>query len=55
MRAGLFTDGGKRERERDAAKARRRLEAKTRGTAPGSAKPSRADDKNTADDPYEPL
>jgi hypothetical protein len=32
MRAGIFTDGGKRERERAAAKARKRLEAKSRSS-----------------------
>ena len=34
MRAGIFTDGGKRERERAADKARRRLEAKAGGHVP---------------------
>jgi len=33
MRAGIFTDGGKRERERNAAKARLRLEAKANRSA----------------------
>ena len=34
MRAGIFTDGGKREREKAAAKARLRLEAKTGKASP---------------------
>jgi hypothetical protein len=34
MRAGIFTDGGKRERERDAAKARKRLAKAQKDPAP---------------------
>jgi len=37
MRAGIFTDGGKREREKAADKARRRLEAKAGKAAPAVA------------------
>ncbi len=50
MRAGLFTDGGKLERERAAAQARRRLEAKAGANPSAPAKPARK-----ADDDHEPL
>ena len=44
MRAGIFTDGGKRERERAAEKARRRLEAKA-GKAHAPGRPGRPSPK----------
>ena len=49
MRAGVFSDGGKLEKERAADKARRRLEAKSRS--------SQADPKPSpeSDDDFEPL
>ena len=50
MRAGVFTDGGKLERERAAAKARRRLEAKSRGQNPAAA-----DQPAQSNDDFEPL
>ena len=59
MRAGLFTDGGKREREQAAAKARRRLEAKSRvGVAPTqTSQPpeSKLKPKPGPDEDFEPL
>ena len=55
MRAGLFTDGGKLERERAAAKARRRLEAKSQVSAdsPQPSQPPRS--RPRPDDDFEPL
>ena len=59
MRAGLFTDGGKLERERAAAKARRLLEAKSQASADPftSSKPPelKSKSKPKPDDDFEPL
>ena len=54
MRAGVFSDGGKLERERAAAKARRRLEAKSRGAAP-APQAQKTNQAAADDDPFEPL
>ncbi len=51
MRAGVFSDGGRRERERAAANARRRLEAKSGRPAEAPPAPLAVDDP----DEIEPL
>ncbi len=55
MRAGIFSDGGKLERERNAAKARRRLEAKSRSSQQPTTPQTKPKTTAASDDDFEPL